>query len=77
MTATMTTMEWRVVDILNADQLEIGDNINVGDIIVEITGIEETASSYIIEYIDDFGDLMETEIFDDETVEIYMIFDED
>ena len=76
MTATMKTMEWRIVDTLYPDQLEIGDNV-YSDGIVEIVEIIDTEDGITVNAIDEYGDIIEIEYLDDDAVDIFMLFDED
>ena len=47
MSDTLTSMDYRFVDILNADQLEVGDLIGLGIIgIVEIISIDSIKDGF-------------------------------
>lgn len=78
MNATMTIMEWRVVDNILVDTLEVGDNILIDGNIVEIVDLYEETEALIITYLDEYGDLVEdTALNYDDKIDIYMLFDGD
>lgn len=77
---TMINMEFKKVDVLNVDQLEIDDFISVNGDIVQVTGITPLADGYAIMYLDNYDetDLIEVDDYaqfnwyvpvDDEEVE--------
>ena len=43
----MLTMDYRMVDVLNADQLEIDDLIGLGEDIVKIISITSTKTGFV------------------------------
>lgn len=63
MGATMLNMEFKKVDVLNVDQLEIGDYISIQDEIVEVTGITPLPNGYAIMFLDSYDeeDLIEVD----------------
>jgi hypothetical protein len=73
MTATMLTMDYRLVDVLNADQLEIGDLIGLGDEIVKIIDIALQKNGFVITYENDFSEKETAEINDDEQFELFVL----
>jgi hypothetical protein len=73
MTATMLTMDYRLVDVLNADQLEIGDLIGLGDEIVKIIDIALQKNGFVITYENDFSEKETVEINDDEQFELFVL----
>lgn len=78
MTDTMISMEWRCVDNLTADTLEIGDNIlGAEGEIVEIIGIDEYEEHIVVMYSDDYGDVYSEQFSYEKAVDIYMLFDVD
>lgn len=77
MAATMKTMEWRIVDTLYPDQLEIGDNIYTEDGLAEIVEIIENADGITVNVVDEYGDILEVDFSDNDMVDIFMLFDED
>jgi hypothetical protein len=58
MSATMIRMEenFRMVDVLNADQLEVGDLIGIGDEVVKIISIETTKLGFELTIENDFSE---------------------
>lgn len=59
----MLNMEFKKVDVLNVDQLEIGDYISIQDEIVEVTGITPLPNGYAIMFLDSYDeeDLIEVD----------------
>ena len=77
---TMINMEFKKVDVLNVDQLEIDDYIAVNGDIVQVTGITPLSDGYAIMFLDNYDetDLIEVDDYaqfnwyvpvDDEEVE--------
>jgi len=58
MSDTMIRMEenFRMVDVLNADQLEVGDLIGIGDEVVKIISIENTKLGFELTIENDFSE---------------------
>jgi hypothetical protein len=58
MSDTMIRMEenFRMVDVLNADQLEVGDLIGIGDEVVKIISIETTKLGFELTIENDFSE---------------------
>jgi hypothetical protein len=73
MTATMLTMDYRLVDVLNADQLEVGDLIGLGDEIVKIIDIASEKNGFVITYENDFSEKETVEIKDEEQFELFVL----
>lgn len=70
----MLTMDYRFVDILNADQLEVGDLIGLGIIgIVEIISIAPTRNGFSIVIENEFNEKEDVEILDDEKFELFVL----
>ena len=70
----MLVMDYRMVDILNADQLEPGDLIGLGIIgIVKIISISSTKDGFILVIENEFNELEDVEIKDDEQFELYIL----
>ena len=76
MNATMTSMEWRIIDTIYPDQLEIGDNV-YSDGIVEIIDIFDTEYGITANAIDEYGDVIDIEYIDGDMVDIFMLFEEE
>lgn len=72
-------MTYRLVDTLNADQIEPGDLIGLGGKAepVFVKSIDILADGYLLNYLDEYDDVMLSEfVLDDTTVDLY-VFDED
>ncbi len=52
----MLTMDYRMVDVLNADQLEEGDLIGIADSIVKIISITPTSEGFVLINEDEYGE---------------------
>ena len=72
MADTMLVMDYRLVDVLNADQLEIGDLIGYGDEIVEIIEIAPIKNGFALVIKNDFDEKDEIEIGDFEQFELFI-----
>ena len=77
MGATMINMDFKKVDVLNVDQLEIDDYISVNGDIVQITGITPLPDGYAIMYLDDYDETDLIEVDDYATFSWYVPVDED
>ena len=74
MSATLTSMDYRFVDILNADQLEVGDLIGLGIAgIVEIISITPTRNGFSLVIENEFNEKEDVEISDDEKFELFIL----
>ena len=74
MSATLTSMNYRFVDILNADQLEVGDLIGLGIAgIVEIISIDSVKDGFLLVVLNEFDEKEEVEIGDDEKFELFIL----
>ena len=69
----MLVMDYRMVDILNADQLEIDDLIGFGEDIVKIISIIPLNDGYSLKIENEFGEKEIVEIKDDEQFELYIL----
>jgi hypothetical protein len=74
MSATMINMEsdFRMVDILNADQLEINDLIGIGEDIVKIISISSLQNGFSIEVENNFGEKDLVDISEDDKFELFI-----
>ena len=72
MTATIIAMDYRLADVLNADQLEADDLIGFGEDIVKIISIVSLKDGYSLEIENEFGEKDIIEISDDEQFELYV-----
>jgi len=66
-------MEFIKVDVLNVDQLEIGDLIQIEDDIVQVCEVVALTSGYGITYSNDFGEKDLIEVDDYATFDLYII----
>ena len=77
MGATMLNMEFKKVDVLNADQLEVDDFISVNGQIVQITGITPLSNGYAIMYLDNYDEEDLIEVDDYATFNWYVLVDDE
>jgi hypothetical protein len=73
MTATMIDMDYLFVDILNADQLEVGDLIGFNDEIVKIISLAPLRYGYSLTYENEYGEKETVDILDDERFNLYIL----
>jgi hypothetical protein len=74
MSDTLISMDYRFVDILNADQLEVGDLIGLGIIgIVKIVSITPTKDGFALVIDNEFNEKEDVEILDDEKFEFFIL----
>lgn len=73
MTATITRMDYRFVDVLNSDQLEVGDLIGLGGEVVRIISIETTKDGFDLTIENEFSEKETIEILDDEQFELFVL----
>jgi len=69
----MLTMDYRLVDVLNSDQLEVDDLIGLGEEIVKILDIAMTNTGYLLTIENDFNEKEIVEITDDEQFELFIL----
>lgn len=77
MGATMLNMEFKKVDVLNVDQLEIDDYISVNGEIVQVIGITPLADGYVIMYLDNYDEEDLIEVDDYATFNWYVPVDDE
>ena len=68
----MLTMDYRMVDVLNSDQLEINDLIGLGDEVVKINSIATIKDGYSLQIENEFGEKDIIEIGDSEQFELFI-----
>ena len=73
MTATIIDMDYRLVDVLNADQLEIDDLIGLNEDIVKVISIASTKTGFELEIENEFGERDTIEIADEEQFELFIL----
>jgi hypothetical protein len=69
----MLTMDYRLVDVLNADQLEVGDLIGLNDEIVKLIEIAPAKFGFVVTYENEFGEKEIADITDDEQFELFIL----
>lgn len=69
----MLVMDYRVVDILTADQLEVGDLIGLGNEVVKILSIETAKDGFVLSVQNDFFEKDSVEISDDEKFFLHVL----
>ena len=77
MSDTINNMELRFADNLKPSQLVEGDLIKVDNEYVTIETITENEDGFNIYTINDFDEEGHIYLFDDETIEWYVFFEED
>ena len=70
---TMLTMDYRLADVLNADQLEVGDLIGIANEVVEVLEIAPLKNGYVLTIRNDFDEKEIVEISDDEQFELFVL----
>jgi hypothetical protein len=73
----MKTMDFKKVDTLNVDQLEIDDFISVNGEIVQVVGITPLSDGYAIMYLDNYEESDLIEVDDYATFNLYYPINED
>ena len=73
MSATMISMEdFTAVDILNADQLEVGDLIGIGDEVVKVLGIAPLHYGFNLAIENNFGEKDFVDVSEDDKFNLYI-----
>lgn len=74
MSDTLTSMDYRFVDILNANQLEVGDLIGLGIIgIIKIVSITPMKDGFLLVIENEFDEKEDVVIGDDEKFELFIL----
>ena len=74
MSDTRISMDYRFVDILNANQLEVGDLIGLGIVgIVKIISIAPMKDGFLLVIENEFNEKEDVEILDDEKFEFFIL----
>jgi hypothetical protein len=68
----LAMMDYRLVDVLTADQLEVNDLIGYGDEVVEIISKAPIKNGFALVIKNDFDEKDEIEIGDDEQFELFI-----
>jgi len=69
----MLAMDYRLVDTLNADQLEPGDLIGIAGSVVKIISITPIKYGFALIFEDVYGEKDVLEIFDHEKFDLYVL----
>ena len=69
----MLTMDYRLVDVLNSDQLEVNDLIGMGEEVVKIISISPLKNGFALTVENDFNEKDVVEISDDEQFELFIL----
>ena len=77
MADTMISMEFKKVDVLNVDQLEVDDYISVNGDIVQVVSITPLPDGYAIMYLDNYDETDLIEVDDYATFNWYVPVDDD
>ncbi len=72
----MLNMEFKKVDVLNVDQLEVDDYISIQDEIVEVTGITPLPNGYAIMFLDSYDEEDLIEVDDYATFKWYVLVED-
>jgi len=64
--------DFRMVDILNADQLEIGDLIGIGDEVVKVLGIAPLHYGFNLAIENNFGEKDFVDVSEDDKFNLYI-----
>lgn len=73
MTDTIIAMDYRLVDVLNADQLEVGDLIGLNEEVVRVIEIASAKFGFVLTYENEFGEKEIADITDDEQFELFVL----
>ena len=73
MSDTMMSMDYLLVDTLNADQLEVDDLIGLGDEIVKIIAITPMRFGYTLTYENEFGEKDLTKFFYTDEIKLFIL----
>jgi hypothetical protein len=73
MSDTLISMDYRFVDILNSDQLEVGDLIGWDSEVVKIILIQPTKTGFLLHIENDFSEKDEIEIKDEDKFELFIL----
>jgi hypothetical protein len=76
MGATMLNMEFKKVDVLNVDQIEVDDFISVNDEIVQVTGITPLPNGYAIMFLDSYDEEDMIEVDDYASFKWYVLVED-
>ena len=70
---TIINMDYRMVDVLNSDQLEVDDLIDLNGEIVKVISLSPLRYGFALTYENEFGEKDIVDILDDETFDLYIL----
>lgn len=70
---TIINMDYRMVDVLNSDQLEVDDLIDLDGEIVKVISLSPLRYGFALTYENEFGEKDIIDILDDETFDLYIL----
>jgi hypothetical protein len=73
MADTIINMDYRMVDVLASDQLEVDDLIDLNGEIVKVISLSPLRYGFALTYQDEFGEKDIIDILDDETFDLYIL----
>ena len=75
MSATINNMDFKLVDILMVDQLEVDDFIGVNQEIVQVVNVTSAGDTWVITFLDEYGEKDFVEVNDDAKFDLYVLVD--
>lgn len=70
---TIINMDYRMVDVLNSDQLEVDDLIDLDGEIVKVISLSPLRYGFALTYENEFGEKDIIDILDDDTFDLYIL----
>jgi hypothetical protein len=70
---TIINMDYRMIDVLNSDQLEVDDLIDLNGEIVKVISLSPLRYGFALTYEDEFGEKDIIDILDDDTFDLYIL----
>lgn len=75
MSATINNMDFKLVDILMVDQLEVDDFIDVDGQIVQVVNVTSAGDTWLITFLDEYDEKDFIEVNDDAKFDLYVLVD--
>jgi hypothetical protein len=70
---TIINMDYRMIDVLNSDQLEVDDLIDLNGEIVKVISLSPLRYGFALTYENEFGEKDIIDILDDDTFDLYIL----
>lgn len=70
---TIFNMDYRMVDVLNSDQLEVDDLIDLNGEIVKVVSLAPMRFGFALTFENEFGEKDIIDILDDDTFDLYIL----